>query len=187
MISSLFHWGNQRGILAQGSNHRPRIIKFILWVQEIYANTKLHSNPGSGIINTTSLWSFVFLIKSCQVSLFLVIIRYSSPPLAASKILNNPLQQSTGLPTFRVCNHFIPLIPGARPVAAIRPYRCPSKLITDELKMLPQGLIQSSVSLFSSLFFMVSKKDETYHFCVYFRHWLNALTLKFKFHVPIFY
>ena len=187
MISSLFHWGNQRGILAQGSNHRPRIIKFILWVQEIYANTKLHSNPGSGIINTTSLWPFVFLIKSCQVSLFLVIIGYSSPRLAASWIHNNPLQQSTGLPTFRVCNHFIPLIPGARPVAAIRPYRCPSKLITDELKMLPQGLIQSSVSLFSSLFFMVSKKDGTYHFCVYFRHWLNALTLKSKFHVPIFY
>lgn len=70
MISSLFHWGNQRGIFARGSNHRPGVIKSILWVQEIYANTKLHSNSGPGITNTTLLWSFIFLIKSVKCLCF---------------------------------------------------------------------------------------------------------------------
>jgi len=51
--------------------------------------------------------------------------------------------------------------------------------------MLDKGLIQPSVSLFSSPVLLVKKKDGSYRFCVDFRH-LNALTAKSKFPVPIF-
>lgn len=50
--------------------------------------------------------------------------------------------------------------------------------------MLQQGIIQESTSAFSSPMLLVKKKDNTYMFCVDFRH-LNALTLKGKYPVPI--
>jgi len=97
-------------------------------------------------------------------------------------------KEPVGLPPSRACDHEIPLIPGARPVN-IRPYRYPPAL-RDEIEkqvrdMLQQGIIQPSVSLFSSPVLLVKKKDESYRFCVDFRH-LNAITLKSKFPVPVF-
>jgi len=94
----------------------------------------------------------------------------------------------TSLPPPRVCNHEIPLIPGAQPVF-IRPYRYPPKL-KDKIErqvqeMLSQGIIQPSSSSFSSPVLLVRKKDGSCRFCVDFRH-LNALTRKSKFLVPVF-
>lgn len=98
-------------------------------------------------------------------------------------------QNPTGLPPSRACDHEIPLVLGAQPVF-IRPYRYPPKL-KDEFErqiqdMLQQGLIRPSVSAFSSPVLLVKKKDDSYRFCVDFRH-LNALTQNSKFLVPVFY
>jgi hypothetical protein len=94
----------------------------------------------------------------------------------------------TELPPSRMCDHEIPLIPGAKPVN-IRQYRYPPALKTEIEKqvaaMLQNGIIQPSTSLFSSPVLLVKKKDGSYRFCVDFRH-LNALTMKSKFPVPVF-
>jgi hypothetical protein len=50
--------------------------------------------------------------------------------------------------------------------------------------MLKTGIIQPSQSEFASSVILVKKKDNTYRFCVDYRH-LNALTVKTKFLVPI--
>jgi hypothetical protein len=93
----------------------------------------------------------------------------------------------TELPPSRVCDHEIPLLPGAKPVN-IRPYRHPPALKTKIEKqvadMLQNGIIQPSTSLFSSPVLLVKKKDGSY-LCVDFRH-LNAFTMKSKFPVPVF-
>jgi hypothetical protein len=78
-------------------------------------------------------------------------------------------------------------VPGDQPVN-IRPYRFFPDM-KDEIEqqvqeMLKQGLIQHGKSAFSSLVLMVKKKDQTWRFCVNYRH-LNALIMKFKYHVPI--
>jgi hypothetical protein len=93
-----------------------------------------------------------------------------------------------GLPPQRAYNHVIPLLPGSKTVA-VRPYQYPPKM-KDEMekqvaKMLDQGIIQPSASLFSSPMLLVPKKDGSYRFCVDFRQ-LNAITVKSKFLVPIF-
>jgi hypothetical protein len=49
---------------------------------------------------------------------------------------------------------------------------------------LKSGLIQHSDSAFSSPVLLVKKKDNSWRFCVDYRH-LNALTVKSKYHVPI--
>lgn len=92
-----------------------------------------------------------------------------------------------GLPPSRFCDHTIPLVPGATPVH-IRPYRYPPAM-KDEIErqvtaMLQSGLIQPSTSQFSSSVLLVKKKDNTWRFCVDFRH-LNALTVKFVFPVLV--
>jgi hypothetical protein len=51
-------------------------------------------------------------------------------------------------------------------------------------EMLNKGIIQHSQSAFSSPVLLVKKKDKTRHFCVDYRH-LNALTMNFRYHVPI--
>lgn len=92
------------------------------------------------------------------------------------------------LPPVRSCDHSIPLVAGAQPVN-IRPYRYPPSL-KDEIEkqvsdMMQQGLIRPSSSSFSSSVLLVRKKDGTYRFCVDYRY-LNALTVKSKFPIPVF-
>lgn len=91
------------------------------------------------------------------------------------------------MPPIRDCDHVIPLIAGATPVC-VRPYRYPPT-IKDEIErqiaiMLDAGIIQASSSSFSSSVLLVKKKDDTWRFCVDFRH-LNAITVKTSFPVPI--
>jgi hypothetical protein len=92
-----------------------------------------------------------------------------------------------GMPPTRDCDHQIPLLPGARPVQ-MRPYRYAPALKTEienqVAEMLHSGIIQPSKSAFSSSVILVKKKDQTYRFCVDYRH-LNALTVKTKFPVPV--
>jgi hypothetical protein len=92
------------------------------------------------------------------------------------------------LPPARPCDHSIPLVPGAQPVQ-VRPYRYPP-LLKDEIErqvtdMLKLGIIRPSASPFSSPVLLVKKKDGTFRFCVDYRY-LNALTLKTKFPIPVF-
>jgi hypothetical protein len=91
------------------------------------------------------------------------------------------------LPSERFCDHSIPLVDGAAPVN-MRPYRY-APALKDEIEkqvkeMLKNGLIQPSNNPFSSSVLLVKKKDNTWHFCVDYR-FLNAITIKGKFHVPI--
>lgn len=90
------------------------------------------------------------------------------------------------MPLTRFCDHVIPLIPGT-PIN-VQPYRYPS-VIKNEIErqmaeMLKSGLIQHSVSPFSSSVPLVKKKDQTWRFCVDFKH-LNAITIKCEYPVPI--
>jgi hypothetical protein len=92
-----------------------------------------------------------------------------------------------GMPPSRECDHTIPLVHGATPVK-IRPYRYPPA-IKDEIErqiseMLQAGIVHHSSSQFSSPVLMVKKKDNSWRFCVDFRH-LNALTVKSIFPVPV--
>jgi hypothetical protein len=92
------------------------------------------------------------------------------------------------LPPQRSFDHVIPLVPGAKPVH-IRPYRYPPSL-KDEIEkqvaeMLSKGIIQPSSSGFSSPILLVKKKDGSWRFCVDYRY-LNALTLKSIFPIPVF-
>jgi hypothetical protein len=96
-------------------------------------------------------------------------------------------QPPSTLPPARSCDHAIPLFEGARPIN-IRPYRF-SPAMKDEIEsqvaeMLQSGLIQHSDSAFSSPVLLVKKKDNSWRFCVDYRH-LNALTVKSKYPVPI--
>jgi hypothetical protein len=91
------------------------------------------------------------------------------------------------LPPVRTCDHSIPLIQGATPVN-IRPYRYPPSL-KDEIErqvteMLKAGIIRPSASEFCSPVLLVRKKDGSFRFCVDYRY-LNALTLKWKFPIPV--
>jgi hypothetical protein len=92
------------------------------------------------------------------------------------------------LPPERNCDHTIPLVPGAKHIQ-IRPYRYPPAL-KDEIErqvadMLAKGVIQSSTSAFSSPVLLVRKKDGTWRFCFDYRY-LNALTIKSKYPIPVF-
>jgi hypothetical protein len=71
---------------------------------------------------------------------------------------------------------------------AIRPYRY-TPALKDEIEkhvqdMLQVGLIQHNNSHFSSPVLLVKKKDDTYRFCMDYRH-LNAITRNGQNPVPI--
>jgi hypothetical protein len=90
-------------------------------------------------------------------------------------------------PPPRQYTHTIPLIPGAR-LVSVRPYSY-APALKDEIErqlqeMLEAGLIQHSSSPFSSLVLLVKKKNNTYRFCVDYRH-LNTIIVKGSYHVPI--
>jgi hypothetical protein len=92
-----------------------------------------------------------------------------------------------GMSPVRDCDHKVPLLPGAQPVQ-MRPY-CYAPALKTEIEqqvpdMLETRIIQPSQSEFASFVILVKKKDNTYRFCVDYCH-LNALTVKFKFPVPI--
>jgi hypothetical protein len=71
---------------------------------------------------------------------------------------------------------------------SVRPYSY-APVLKDEIErqlqeMLEAGLIQHSSSPFSSLVLLVKKKNNTYRFCVDYRH-LNTIIVKGSYHVPI--
>lgn len=91
-----------------------------------------------------------------------------------------------GLPPERELTHEILLKEGAQPVK-VRPYRYPhsqkqqiEKLVQD---MLEEGIIQPSLSPFSSPIILVKKKDGTWRCCTDYRA-LNAITIKDSFPMP---
>lgn len=96
-------------------------------------------------------------------------------------------QEPTTLPQHREWDHAIPLLPGTKPVN-ICPYRYTPEQkneIEAQVKdMLEKGSITKSFSPFSSPVLLVKKKDQTWRFCVDFRH-LNAITLKTTYPMPV--
>lgn len=83
-------------------------------------------------------------------------------------------------------SHEILLKEGAQPVK-VRPYRYPhsqkqqiEQMVQD---MLDEGIIQPSLSPFSSPIILVKKKDGTWRCCTDYRA-LNAITIKDSFPIP---
>jgi hypothetical protein len=95
--------------------------------------------------------------------------------------------EPTTLPPRRMCDHRIPLIPGAQPVS-IRAYRHKTELKSEierqVAELLESGIIQRSTSHFSSPAILVKKKDGTWRQCVDYRA-LNSMTVISNFLVPI--
>lgn len=91
------------------------------------------------------------------------------------------------LPPHRACDHRIPLIPGAQPVAVCSYRYSPqlkSEIEAQVSEMLKTGIIQPSSSAFSSPVLLVRKKDGIWRFCVDYRM-LNSLIVKSKFPIPV--
>jgi hypothetical protein len=100
-----------------------------------------------------------------------------SSPVATEvqQILNEyqaVFSEPVGLPPRRFCDHTIPLIPGAQPVSK-RPYCYTPQLKTEiemQIKeMLDSGVIQISISAFSSPIILVRKKDNSWRIVVDYR------------------
>lgn len=94
-----------------------------------------------------------------------------------------------GLPHTRHCDHAIPLMLRAN-LFTVRPY-CYLLALKDEIEwlvqeMMNQGVIWKSHIPFTSLVLLVKKKDHTWCLCVHY-HYLNAMTVKSKDHVLVFY
>jgi hypothetical protein len=91
------------------------------------------------------------------------------------------------LPPRRACDHTIPLLPGAPPVA-VRQY-CYKPAMKNEIEkqvqeLLQSGMVRPSTSPYSSPVLLVYKKDDTWRMCVDYRM-LNAITVKAKFPIPV--
>jgi hypothetical protein len=96
-------------------------------------------------------------------------------------------QEPTSLPPQRPFDHAIPTIPGVQPVN-IKPYRYnPSqkdKIERQVKEMLLHGVIQPSCSPFASPVISAKKKDNSWCFCVDYRH-LNNIPVKNKYPLPV--
>jgi hypothetical protein len=96
-------------------------------------------------------------------------------------------EEPVGLPPRRLCDHSIPLIPGAHPVNK-KPYRynpqLKSEIERQIVEMLESGVIQISTSAFSSPIILERKKDGSWCIVVDYCH-LNALTIKSKYPAPV--
>lgn len=141
---------------------------------------ELASNPTDTIIQ-------VILVEECEASEEQAI---KLPPdiMELPQEFNSLFEEPKDLPPSRGYDHSIPLVPGATP-AGVRRYRYPPAL-KDEIEkqvdeMLKLDVIQKNSSKFSSPVLLVKKKDKTWRFCVDYRY-LNALTVKGKYRVPIF-
>ena len=95
--------------------------------------------------------------------------------------------EPTTLPPMRSHNQQIILSNGASPVNC-RPYRhnaMQKNIIEKQVAdLLQQGFIQPSTIPFSSPVVLVKKKDGTWRMCVDYR-WLNKLTIKDKYPIPL--
>ncbi|WOH05166.1 hypothetical protein DCAR_0624580 [Daucus carota subsp. sativus] len=92
----------------------------------------------------------------------------------------------TTLPPIRNVDHEIPLQQDAQPFK-LKPYRYPHSQKTEienqVQEMLRSGIIKPSNSPFASPVILVRKKDNSWRFCVDYRH-LNKITIKDKFPIP---
>lgn len=95
-------------------------------------------------------------------------------------------QEPSSLPSWRPINYHILLNSGTKPIN-VHPYRYlhfqKSEIEWLTKEMLKQGLIQHSVSPFSSLVLLVRKKDGTWRFYVDY-HALNSATVRDRFPIP---
>jgi len=115
-------------------------------------------------------------------------VQYSPKIKDLLEVFSDVFADPVGLPPSRSCDHTIPLIPGAQPFS-IKPYKYPPAL-KDEIEkhikeMLLQGVIRKSSSPFASPVLLVKKKDKSWRFCIDYRY-LNAITVKGKYPVPVF-
>ncbi|XP_017221614.1 uncharacterized protein LOC108198371 [Daucus carota subsp. sativus] len=110
-------------------------------------------------------------------------------PEMINKILENyaaVFEVPQALPPTRSVDHEIPLMPEAKPFK-LKPYRYPHSQKTEienqVQEMLNAGTIRKSNSPYASPVILVRKKDNSWRFCVDYRH-LNKITVKDKFPIP---
>lgn len=96
-------------------------------------------------------------------------------------------QEPYELPPQCPFDHHIELLPGTTPIN-VRPYRYSlaqkDKIERQLAQMLSDGIITPSSSPFALLVLLVRKKDNTWRFCIDYRH-LNAFTVKNKHPMPV--